>query len=293
MEINKIKCGKFSFNVPNFDLKLTMFSGQTSQPPWKHKNDYYQELIFIEDKPCLIKVRQKNNHLEVKYETDTKVSPQDIKKTIKYIFDLEFNLDKFYFNFTQNDSIFSRIVEKYNGLRLFLAHNKYECIISSITSANNSISKWTRSILRIKEKLGRKYVFPSSEEMYYFPDPETVLENKDKLKYCGVGYRYKYIVETTKILYENLSIDEVNKMEYDEAFETLLELPGVGPKVADCILLYGFRRYEAFPVDIWITRAIKDLFGVSKDIREFGQSKFGKYAGYAQLYLYQYIRHKK
>ena len=84
-------------------------------------------------------------------------------------------------------------------------------------------------------------------------------------------------------------------MNYQEAFQTLLEIPGVGPKVADCILLYGFGRGEAFPVDVWISRIISKLYfhgeKIKPDkIREYGRERFGKYAGYVQLYLFHYAR---
>ena len=88
---------------------------------------------------------------------------------------------------------------------------------------------------------------------------------------------------------------EIPKMSYEEAFETVLELPGVGPKVADCILLYGFNFKEAFPSDVWIKRIVSHLYFEGKDIsvakvRDFGMEEFGEYAGYVQLYMFHYAR---
>jgi N-glycosylase/DNA lyase len=92
-----------------------------------------------------------------------------------------------------------------------------------------------------------------------------------------------------------INLPDFYQIEYDEALQTLLQIPGVGPKVADCILLYGFGRNEAFPVDVWIKRIISHLYFNGKDvpvpkIRLFGMEEFGEYAGYVQLYLFHYAR---
>ena len=92
-----------------------------------------------------------------------------------------------------------------------------------------------------------------------------------------------------------MDLSEIPKMSYDEAFETILKVPGVGPKVADCILLYGFNFKEAFPSDVWIKRIVSYLYFDGKDIsvpkvREFGMEEFGDYAGYVQLYMFHYAR---
>ena len=115
------------------------------------------------------------------------------------------------------------------------------------------------------------------------------------LKSCGVGYRAPYMKKASKILIEDIDIEDIFSMDYDEAFELVLSLPGVGPKVADCILLYGFGFQEAFPSDVWIKRIVSHLYFDGEDIsadktREFGIEHFGDYAGYAQLYLFHYAR---
>jgi N-glycosylase/DNA lyase len=92
-----------------------------------------------------------------------------------------------------------------------------------------------------------------------------------------------------------MDLSEIPKMSYDEAFETILKVPGVGPKVADCILLYGFNFREAFPSDVWIKRIVSHLYFDGRDIsvskvREFGMEEFGDNAGYVQLYMFHYAR---
>lgn len=101
--------------------------------------------------------------------------------------------------------------------------------------------------------------------------------------------------KASEIFTLEMDLEDISKMSYDEAFDTILKVPGVGPKVADCILLYGFNFRQAFPSDVWIKRIVSYLYfdgndvNVSK-IREFGMEEFGDYAGYVQLYLFHYAR---
>ncbi len=199
-------------------------------------------------------------------------------------------------------------------LRLFLAKDKFECVISSVCSANNSIVRWTKSIDDIKKSWGNKYTY-SEKDYFTFPDVSDFkniycddveefeccsnLNNPgeciNNLKSCGVGYRAPYMKKASEIFTLEMDLDDISKMSYDEAFDTMLKVPGVGPKVADCILLYGFNFRQAFPTDVWIKRIVSYLYFDGKDInvskiREFGMEEFGDYAGYVQLYLFHYAR---
>ncbi len=153
---------------------------------------------------------------------------------------------------------------------------------------------------------GTFYTFPSPHKVLQVPEHEVeeleqcggeknLDECVNNLKACGVGYRGKYIRQAARMVEEEIDLTKFQKMDYNQAFQSLLEIPGVGPKVADCILLYGFGRGEAFPVDVWIKRIICQLYFNGKDvsvpkIRSFGMEKFGKFAGYVQLYLFHYAR---
>ena len=196
-----------------------------------------------------------------------------------------------------------------NGLRLFLAPDPFECIISSICSANNSIKRWTKSISQIKQNWGNQYgdyyTFPQSNDLlnvYLDDEEEFDLSNisdigccTNNLKNCGVGYRAPYMRKASELFTDEIDLQDISQMNYDEAFETILKVPGVGPKVADCILLYGFNFREAFPSDVWIKRSVSYLYFDGKDIsvakvRDFGMEEFGENAGYVQLYMFHYAR---
>lgn len=299
------------------NLPLTINSGQTSQPAWLKEEGYFQELILVGEKPCLVKIGPESRDLKdpvnVVVESPEKLEIKAIKNQIMEIFGLKDDLNDLY-KFLGNDPKLAPTIDFCRGLRLFKGHDPFECLISSISSANNSIIRWNRSIRLMKEKWGEEYSFPSGT-FYTFPGPEKILQvpehdveewercagekNLEKcvnnLKACGVGYRGKYMKQTARMVLEDVDLHEVGKMEYEEAFQTLLQIPGVGPKVADCILLYGYGFKQAFPVDVWIKRIICELYFNGDDvsvpkIRFFGLEQFGEYAGYVQLYLFHYAR---
>jgi len=300
------------------NLDLTIKSGQTSQPAWLHKDDYFLELVAIEGKQCLIKIRQEYNDLEspleIFAESSEDVEEDSIRESVMEIFGLNDDLNDLY-DFLRKDPKLEPSIDFCKGLRLFKAHNPFECIISSISSANCSIIRWNRSINDIKMKWGEKFKFDSGI-FYTFPSPETLrnvpehdLEEMQRsedhlskefifeknLKSCGVGYRAKFIIKAAEMIGNQIDIDKLTKQSYDAAFDSLLQLPGVGPKVADCILLYGFRYKNSFPVDVWIGRIVSELYFNGEEIkppkaRLFGMEKFGNYAGYVQLYMFHYAR---
>ena len=126
-----------------------------------------------------------------------------------------------------------------------------------------------------------------------FPRACSIAQSDERtLRNLGLGYRAPFLLHTARILARGRELlDEIRKADYREAKARLLKFPGVGEKVADCVLLFGFQKYEAFPVDTWIYRVVKKLYfrnrKVSEEkVQEFGCRRWGKYAGYAQQYLY-------
>lgn len=288
------------------DLELTQLSGQTSQPPWKKCGESYRQAVNVNDKPAIFDVKQSGDCLDFNFTGD--ISKKEAISSIRYIYDLDFDLDKFY-SYLKNHSELAEMSEFCNGLRLFLAPNPFECVISSICSANNSIKRWTKSISHIKQRWGNEcngfYTFPEistlqnvfldDEEEFDLTDADDICKCNNNLKSCGVGYRAPYMRKACELFTLEMDLSEIAKMSYEEAFETILEVPGVGPKVADCILLYGFNFRQAFPSDVWIKRIVSYLYFDGKDIsvskvREFGMEEFGDYAGYVQLYMFHYAR---
>lgn len=275
----------------------------------------FNEFSYLYEFPKKVGNRQFSNIFDKNNlsNNEIKTIENEIKKELTKIYDLGFDLEKFY-EFLLDDEKLAPSVDFCNGLRLFIAKDPFECIISSICSANNSIARWTKSIDKIKRNWGEKVEFDSGI-FYGFPNPnqfldfyETPIEEADadghsyeidcythNLKACGVGYRAPYMKKASQMILDEMDLNDIFNMNYDEAFDLILKMPGVGPKVADCILLYGFGFKEAFPSDVWIKRIVSHLYFDGEEIsadktRDFGIEHFGDYAGYAQLYLFHYAR---
>jgi len=299
-----------------FDIEMTIGSGQTSQPAWEKKCKYFQELIMVENKPCLVKIAHKPNTdkpIDILAESLHEIEEKYIKQKIMEIFGLNDDIPRLY-DFLSSDPKLEPTIDFCKGLRLFKAHNIFESVICSITSAHNSIRQWNKAIRLVKEKWGDEYKF-SDGTFYLFPSPKTLANAPEDefdeaectpeflktraswkdLRSCRVGYRSKYIIKTSQMVQNEVDLGKIRDMDYESAFETILRLSGVGPKVGDCILLYGYGFGKAFPVDIWISRIVSRLYFDGKNVsnpkmRSLGIEKFGDYAGYTQLYLFHYAR---
>ncbi|AKN32741.1 8-oxoguanine DNA glycosylase [Clostridium carboxidivorans P7] len=260
--------------------------------------------------------RQKNgNYIGVAYgkviEIEKKENDVIIYNTCKEDFDKiwmdYFDLDRDYSeikNLLGKDPILSTSVNFGYGIRL-LKQEPFEIIVSFITSANNRIPMIKRAIENISSKWGEKLEYKNNT-YYTFPTIDKLSSvSLEELESCGVGFRAKYIKDTVSNIYtkgniENKEYDEqydikwIKSQEAEKCHKELQKFMGIGPKVADCIMLFSMEKYSAFPVDVWVKRAMQHFYlapDVSlKKIREFGINKFANLAGFAQQYLFYYAR---
>ena len=185
------------------------------------------------------------------------------------------------------------------GIRI-LNQDLWETIISFIISANNNIPRIKKIINSISKEYGNKIVF-EGKEYYSFPNPEALSKaTVQDLRTLGLGFRDIRVYNTTRMILNNeINLENLYK-EKDINFvkDELLKLDGVGEKVADCIMLFSLRRYDAFPVDVWVRRVMNDLYIHNEDeekvnkkmFREYAYDKFGDIAGIAQQYLFYWKR---
>ena len=192
------------------------------------------------------------------------------------------------------DPLLKKSVEFGQGIRI-LNQEPFEMILSFIISSNNRIPMIKRGIKRISEKWGRKIVY-NGKEYYTFPELDEIKDaTLDELAACGIGFRAKYIKNTVEVIYRNgTDINWICEQESEDCHKELQKFTGVGPKVADCIMLFSMRKHSAFPVDVWVKRAMQHFY-LAPDvslpkIREFGIDKFGELSGFAQQYLFYYAR---
>ncbi len=129
-----------------------------------------------------------------------------------------------------------------------------------------------------------------------FPSPQAISRvSAEELRACGAGFRARYILSIAKACSGELDLESLHRMDYQEAKSLLMSIDGIGDKVADCILLMGYKKLDAFPIDVWIKRSMQRLYFNNRDtsintIHEFATEKWGKYAGYAQQYLFHHAR---
>ncbi len=197
--------------------------------------------------------------------------------------------------FVKFDENLKKAVDFGWGIRL-LQQDGWEMIISFIISSNNRIPMIQRAINNICQRYG-KYIGEYRGKKYYsFPDPEELnVATVEELRDCKTGFRDKYIYSTTKDIVENnININDFLEMDSETCHKELMKFKGVGAKVADCIALFGMRKYNSFPVDVWVKRVMQEFYNAKEmslpKMRKYGMDLFGDDAGFAQQYLFYYVR---
>ena len=208
------------------------------------------------------------------------------------------------------DAHIRKAIKEYWGLRL-IRQDPWECLISYICATYKNIAAIKHMLNNLSRKFGKMVSFDGLD-FYTFPTCHDFANSTEAdLLACGLGYRAKYVLETSKkFCTSSFNFETLKNLSYVEAKKALLEFSGGGMKVADCVLLFSLSKMEAFPVDVWIKRVLfnhyskrlpKDLLkklsvngslsnADYENLNAFGRSYFGEYAGYAQEYLYHYER---
>ncbi|MDR5708849.1 MAG: DNA-3-methyladenine glycosylase 2 family protein [Armatimonadota bacterium] len=193
-----------------------------------------------------------------------------------------------------SDPVLRRILPFTRGISL-LVQDPWEVLCSFLISQNNNIPKIRLSIERLCRVLGER--IPARAEAFTFPSPERIAEASARiLKDASLGYRAPYLRATARLVADRLvDLEALRRASLEEAREVLVELPGVGEKVAECVLLFGLGHREAFPVDVWTRRAVLELYfngraRTPREIRTWAQDRFGSLAGLAQQHLYHFAR---
>lgn len=211
------------------------------------------------------------------------------------------------------DELLNKCVEFGNGIRL-LNQDPFELLISFIISARNSIPSIMKTINKISAKWGREIEY-KGKTYYAFPTIDAIKDaTLEEIQETGASFRSKYIVDTISNVYKSkeaklegnqekieelkkYDLDYIESLSDDECHTALQDFKGVGAKVADCIMLFSMRKYSAFPVDVWVKRAMIYFYGAEdaslNRIRIFARNKFKDLSGFAQQYLFYYARENK
>ena len=207
-----------------------------------------------------------------------------------------FDLDRDYAAIEKRLSVdeqLSMCIGSASGIRVF-AQEPFETLITFIISANNNIGRIAGIVERLCALCGEKAEF-DGKEYYLFPKPESIaaLEESELVR-IGSGYRAPYIKKSAAIIAGGYQLEKLRDMPLDIARKELLKFPGVGPKVADCVLLFGLGHTDAFPVDVWIGRAMSEIYfdveSPKKKQLEAAIRAIGSESGIVQQYIFHYAR---
>ena len=272
-------------NIKNFNLDETVTCGQIFRYEIEKDNSY---TIILKDR--VINIKYSNNTLYVKSN-----NYDNLETVVLKYFDLERDYSKINDMISKIDSEIKPVIESCNGLKMINSY-PFETIISYIISANNSVASIKKSVDKIAMLYGKKVYF-NEKEYYLFPTPEE-LRKVTSLEYrkCSVGFRDKYIESIVNVVNSNEKyLDNIYMIDTNSAFDLLLKEKGIGPKVASCILLFAYQKFDVFPIDTWVKKVMKEKYNIvgEKNIRKMAKELYGEYSGIAIQYMFHYGRNKK
>ena len=266
----------------DFSLRTSLTSGQAFR--WTEHEGWFYGFIG----PAVLRVRQDGERLL--YESsDPRLTPQRVTG----YFALDLNLPEVLSSIDVDMQIHHAIVH-HRGLRV-LRQDGWETLASFICAAFNNIRRIEGMIDRLCQAYGQPVAL-NGFRGFSFPSAETLANvSERRLRSLGLGYRAPYLRATARLVADGgLPLNHLHHVDYDRAKTALLACAGVGDKVADCVALFGFEKYEAFPIDVWIERAMRYYFRHRRATRarlhDYARRHFGPRAGYAQQYLYHYVR---
>ncbi len=266
----------------HFDIAQILECGQVFR---FNKNQPHNFTLVVQDKQ--IGIVQKSDAVIIENS-----SSKDINNFWKEYFDLDTDYNQITTILSNKDEHMKQIVKFGEGVRI-LRQNPWEMLISFIISQNKAIPHIKQCI----ENISSTYGTLIEGTTHAFPTVEQLINvTEEQLRDCKVGFRAPYIVDATqKIWNQEIDLSQIANMQVDEARTELMKIKGVGPKIADCVLLFAYNKMSVFPTDVWIKRMVEGLYFDGKDmklnlIQEFAKDYFGELAGYAQQYLFFYGR---
>ena len=266
--------------VKNFNIKQILECGQCFR--WEKKSDTDYIIIAF---GRVIEVVQDGDKVTI-----LNTNEDDFKNIWISYFDLERDYSKIKEELSK-DEILRKSVDYGYGIRI-LNQEPFELLISFIVSARNSIPSIKKTIRKISERWGEEINY-NGETFYTFPSPEMIKDaTLEEIQETGASFRSKYIVDTIERVNEDL--ENKTALSDDDCHVALQEFKGVGAKVSDCIMLFSMGKHSAFPVDVWVKRAMMYFYnaeeGSLNKIRIFARERFGNLSGFAQQYLFYYAR---
>jgi len=239
-----------------------------------------------------VRLSQKEDGIHFSSESGNSFDVGFIKKYLR----LEDDLQLIYSQLS-SDTYFTQAKDLYEGLHI-LRQDPWECLVTFICSANNNIPRIKSLVKGLSETCGER-IRDQFGYFYSFPEPVSISEIGELgLRKIGLGFRAKYVAKVAEsVVRDEIDLKSFRFLEYQEALTELLKFPGVGDKVANCVLLFSMDKLQAFPVDVWIKRVLRENYLNDSDepipdtkLRDWAQIHFGEFAGYANQYLFHQRR---
>jgi N-glycosylase/DNA lyase len=267
-------------SAEGIDLAKTLNSGQVFH--WTQHGKGF--VGTIDQEPCYLE--QSGNELLVS---------RDLTVQVRRYLALDHRMDEIHTTFP-NDPTLDAAIRYADGIRL-LRQPIWECLATFLTSALKQVAHIRSISLLIRERYGRRLEVAGTT-VFSYPDPEVLARlTLDDLRACRLGFRSANLLAAARIVAAGeIQFDGLAKLRSDEIRSILCRFPGVGDKIANCVLLFAFGRLDVMPIDVWIARVLRGKYFPKKrkvrpaQLAEFCQQYFGPYAGYAQQYLFHHWR---
>lgn len=277
--------------APEFDLALTLDSGQVFH--WESLGAGFvgtigERALYVEQRDEVLKVREGGAPSPAR-------GARALPSVVARYFSLDHPLKEICASLP-NDPVMREAAAFCRGLRI-IRQPKWECLATFITSSMKQVAH----IRQISQSLRRRFGKPRSlgkVMVYTYPSAETIAALDEKtLRQCALGYRAKNLLGTAQHVAEGrVDLEALGNLPDDELRARLCSLPGVGPKVANCVMLFAYERLRAFPIDVWVERVLREKYFPRRrkltagQLRDFAARHFGAHGGYAQQYLFHHAR---
>ena len=264
------------------DLATSLESGQSHR--WRREGDWLSGVV----RGNFIKVRQIGLRIELRSQPWPEAS---LVPLLQSYLRLDDDIHAIYADIGRDPRV-AEMVAQYSGLRV-LRLEPWECLVSFICSANSNIPRIHQNMEKLADTFGDP-ISMDGQVRHAFPTPSQLAEaSEEELRRLGLGFRAPYVAKATRMVQDGrLDLDDLVRAPYQEAKAKLMECPGIGPKIADCIAVFSLEKLEAFPIDVWIRRALGEWYFPGQKtppdrvLLEWAHGHFGRYGGYAQQYLF-------
>ena len=269
----------------NFDLKSTITCGQIFRFIIEEDGSY---TIIIKDR--VINLKEDKKHIIVESNKD-----DNLKEIIYDYFDLDRDYHLIEKNILECDKKLEDALIFSRGLKM-IHQDPFETIIAYIISQNNRVPSIANALNLISLNYGEKVIF-KDKEYYLFPNIDRLKElTISDFRNCKVGFRDKYLYEIMRSIEKNeLNLESIYTMDSIDSLNYLISFKGIGNKVASCILLFAYQKFDVYPIDTWVKKFMKEDYNIEgeQNIKKFTSNTYKEYSGLAIQYMFNYKRNKK